>query len=344
MTGKAPYEDAEGGQRSGHESAPIPSLTALRGDVPPELEAIVRRMLAKQREDRFARPRDVAEAIAPFCEQSNLKALIRQVVVPTGDTVRLSVTETIAGRQRLERLRNIGKQRIRLILIGVALALALAGSVVFSLLSGNRNTSVWRDVSLAEPHSFVSRDVEALVTSRKLADRPVLEATTRSPLFLPMGSATAPPFSLRTSIGADFTGETGIYFGHLHLLSERSIPHQYRVVTVVRDASQAPGEVWIRHANFIESNSITVHQEHEQGQWTVRMDGTRKFQTLEVDVFADRLQIKWNDAIITNGPVDVVPTKMPPWPVGGAFGLFVNRGTVVFEEFKMNTSESEKRQ
>jgi serine/threonine-protein kinase len=44
-----------------------PPVSGLRNDVPAELDVIVSRMMARDREQRFQTPAEVAEALAPFC-------------------------------------------------------------------------------------------------------------------------------------------------------------------------------------------------------------------------------------------------------------------------------------
>jgi serine/threonine protein kinase len=58
-----------------HMTAPIPSLRSLRADVPPEIEAAISKLLAKQPSDRYSTAEDLAAALAPFCESANLKSL-----------------------------------------------------------------------------------------------------------------------------------------------------------------------------------------------------------------------------------------------------------------------------
>src|SRR5262245_5849958 len=71
LTGTAPYPSptyaTARAKILAHNSAPIPVVTATKPDVPAELSAIITRMLAKDPADRFATPRDVAVALAPFC-------------------------------------------------------------------------------------------------------------------------------------------------------------------------------------------------------------------------------------------------------------------------------------
>ena len=52
----------------GHQSKPIPKLTKARPDVPPQLEAVFERMVAKDPKERYQTMAEVAQALAPFDE------------------------------------------------------------------------------------------------------------------------------------------------------------------------------------------------------------------------------------------------------------------------------------
>ena len=58
-----------------HASATPTPLRQARPEVPPELDAIVSRMLAKTPAERFATPESLAKALEPFCRGSQLAAL-----------------------------------------------------------------------------------------------------------------------------------------------------------------------------------------------------------------------------------------------------------------------------
>lgn len=74
-----------------HLHEPFPSLTEIRPDASPQLEALLARMTAKDREQRFTTPGEVAAALEPFVQGSELGALIppaAQIGSPSADSVR----------------------------------------------------------------------------------------------------------------------------------------------------------------------------------------------------------------------------------------------------------------
>ena len=57
---------------------PAPPVQERRAEVPAELAAVLHRMLAKLPEERHQTPEEVAEALAPFCNGSDLATLIKR--------------------------------------------------------------------------------------------------------------------------------------------------------------------------------------------------------------------------------------------------------------------------
>lgn len=79
LTGRAPYV---GEQRltayqriRAHIEEPIPSALAIRTNIPPELDALLTKMLAKSRADRIQTPEELEQQLAPFCAGHDLPAL-----------------------------------------------------------------------------------------------------------------------------------------------------------------------------------------------------------------------------------------------------------------------------
>ncbi len=68
LAGRAPFEGSVNAILRAHATLPIPDLSALRNDIPPELMHVIRKMTAKRREDRYGSPREVESAIAEWCD------------------------------------------------------------------------------------------------------------------------------------------------------------------------------------------------------------------------------------------------------------------------------------
>jgi urea transport system substrate-binding protein len=71
LSGQAPYGKSTSviEQVMAHRKAPVPSIHEVRPDVPRELTGPLTRMLAKQPQDRYSTPHEVAEALAPFAPE-----------------------------------------------------------------------------------------------------------------------------------------------------------------------------------------------------------------------------------------------------------------------------------
>jgi len=60
-----------------HAQTPVPPLSNVRSDVPPELMTILDRLLAKEPSERYATPAEVAAALQPFASDAALPALLK---------------------------------------------------------------------------------------------------------------------------------------------------------------------------------------------------------------------------------------------------------------------------
>ncbi|NUQ65738.1 MAG: protein kinase [Pirellulales bacterium] len=79
LAGRAPFTGPEYKNEVSKMMAHVhqlpPPLSLVRTDLPPKLAAVIERMMAKDRRDRFASPAEVAEALAPFTADCNLRSL-----------------------------------------------------------------------------------------------------------------------------------------------------------------------------------------------------------------------------------------------------------------------------
>jgi len=78
IAGKAPYWQRKTVTEimQAHLHEPFPSLTEARPEAPANLEAVLARMTAKDREERFSTPSEVVEALKPFALGVDLKPLV----------------------------------------------------------------------------------------------------------------------------------------------------------------------------------------------------------------------------------------------------------------------------
>ena len=84
LSGRAPFSGPEYrgtlDKLNAHVRQPVPPIRQLVSAVPDGLAAILDRLLAKSPDDRFATPAEVAAALAPFCKDADLPALIQRAV------------------------------------------------------------------------------------------------------------------------------------------------------------------------------------------------------------------------------------------------------------------------
>lgn len=59
-----------------HQSHPIPDIRQFRNDIPPALAELLRKLMAKDPADRFAEPRELAEALVPLSQASDVPSLV----------------------------------------------------------------------------------------------------------------------------------------------------------------------------------------------------------------------------------------------------------------------------
>jgi hypothetical protein len=106
-----------------HLHEPFPCLTAARPDAPPELEAVLARMIAKDPDARFSTPQEVAEALEPFARGVDLKRL-----APAQATAGRALP-TPGGRRPITPAEQKAKMPWRAVAAMLALLLAMAGAV-----------------------------------------------------------------------------------------------------------------------------------------------------------------------------------------------------------------------
>jgi len=150
LTGRAPYATPENEtsqqQILAHREDPIPYASDLRPDLPAKVDELLALLLAKKPQDRPQHPLELVTALAPFCQGSNLAALVRNAIdhpllLPGNEqepgTISLqegisSVTETEVAIAKSFTARSTKISRRAWIAGGVAASLGVSGAFLWS--------------------------------------------------------------------------------------------------------------------------------------------------------------------------------------------------------------------
>ncbi len=161
LTGKVPVE--VGGQAA-HTPESVSFLPDRRLTVPAELAAVLRRLTAANKADRYATPAEAAEALLPFCAGADLQAVFARVVA--ADSVRQVTPRPLQGNDKItkpkpfssfpkaETTSSLSARRTRAekrkrIFLGAALAVLVA-AVAGMLLLGIYLGWIHRDAGLTD--------------------------------------------------------------------------------------------------------------------------------------------------------------------------------------------------
>lgn len=168
-----------------HSQAPLPPIRELRPDLPEEIAAVLNRMLAKNRDERFARPSDVAAALAPYTQDCNLAEFVRTTRRTT--TSKLDLSRVSSARDSSQKPAPVEppptRPNRRGVLVGAALlAVGLLGAALAVALGsrGNGPQPEPLPVSAAARPSGPPIKVGVLHSrtgTMAISERPVIDAT-----------------------------------------------------------------------------------------------------------------------------------------------------------------------
>lgn len=139
LTGGAPFSDTKFStimkKMWAHGYAPIPPIRELRPEVPEPLATVIEFMLAKDRENRFATPAEVADSLAPFAATAERSALSLGLL-DTATGSQSSAATVTANKMRTSTRINISPpnpsigssdlwhRRLAIVAVGLGIALA----------------------------------------------------------------------------------------------------------------------------------------------------------------------------------------------------------------------------
>lgn len=122
-----------------HSQAPLPPIRELRPDLPEGIATILTKMLAKNRDERYARPAEVAAALAPYTEGCNLSEFVRSARRTTTSTLDLSRISSVRESRGTPAPGQKPPSRRPLVIGAAVLGAGLLAGVLAIALSGPRS-------------------------------------------------------------------------------------------------------------------------------------------------------------------------------------------------------------
>ena len=167
LTGRAPFTGDSGEQLIAHQKTPPPSVRQIVSTVPPSIDALIRRMLAKSPDERPQTMTDVVDALADLADEPD--TVVRAPIEATPvDAPRVSAEITTVAESAPTT--TFARRRIFLaVAVGV---IALSSSIAFLVMRGDRVAA--RSTAKVVADASIEVDAAAVVTAPDAP--PVIEA------------------------------------------------------------------------------------------------------------------------------------------------------------------------
>ncbi len=140
ITGRAPFQGTSAQVLVGHQLSPVPSLSKLRAAVPPGINAIVTKLLAKKPDDRFQSAEELIDALLPWMPAPNdgltpHSGTMTRPMQPTETQRSVTTRRVSSGTREEQTVKNTRKPKVvksesMSVRTKLALGLALASIVV----------------------------------------------------------------------------------------------------------------------------------------------------------------------------------------------------------------------
>ncbi len=287
LVGHAPYSDRDAkSKKKAHLAAPLPSVCGESPTIPAELDALVRRMLAKKPGDRFRRIAEVAIALEPFAAEADLRELARKAHGEHSDT------QPMAGdRTRLTQIVHSLKWQVSrrmprpiFLLLLLLLPVVLAASAWWSLrgpegpkvlIAGDAGNFFWNyDPSKTLLH-IESPHTSLISVGSTTRDRGVLETR----IIPVMGQPAA-----------------GVFYQYREHWAHGTWIQRVEMLGIRPQASGTGHEIYQGTGTKTDLNNgylTWTFEEHAQGEF--KMDEKRKRVDLKLNFVEGKLQSVWCD-------------------------------------------------
>jgi formylglycine-generating enzyme required for sulfatase activity/tRNA A-37 threonylcarbamoyl transferase component Bud32 len=189
LTGQPPFAEGTAFEKLfKHLEHPPTPIQTLRPDVPPEVAAVVHKLLAKKPEDRYQQPAQVAEVLAPFCQAPGTAPTL-----PGLEAEDVTEIMTLPAKQQ-------SRHRVAL-WVGAALGGVGVACLIWLIWPNgparNRNPSVSNSIGMELawiPAGRFTMGSPPTETGRQRADGPPHEVTISKPFYLAVHETTVGNF------------------------------------------------------------------------------------------------------------------------------------------------------
>jgi serine/threonine protein kinase len=344
LGGRPPFDGFDQ-KRTAHQSARVPPLASFRSDLPGELSAILERLLAKDPDDRYATPAEVAWALEPLCRRADLPALVRRAVATErggisaagpaspGYTPVPREPSTVDVHGRRKKARFVRRTAVAVVAVAALLSLGLFW------LQGRSDPEPQRPVFKAgERYELLNWPptqfwwYSPTRESRYSWDRQTkrLHVYTHSLALLSLGTNRHPRFSLHLGLRQPaWTGDIGVFFGGTRDPQTGHLSCQY-IELYRRNSRPVEYRLERRHVR-IEPLPLgePAFTDGGLGGCKLAEEPAPREYTLQIQVAPGRLaDVRWDGAPCPGLIDQNLQVAAPPQDFQGEFGLLCRRGSV----------------
>lgn len=354
---------------NGHINEPPPRVVTLRADVPPQLDAIVHKLLAKVPSERLMSAQDVAEALVPFSVQARLPALAEPE--PRSPAFEVTTRNFFGASTKNPTAPAVEKKKIGLgVWIGLCNLIVLLGLGIvwyFTHRPGQpkdvpsptpKSTNpvdaqspqiedvLSRDLEVFRWYSFLNHEPRKViwpldgVSSLNFdRERSRLNVSSSGICVLSLGRADLTEYKLRMDFHQNrWRGDMGVMLG---LRNDPNLPGGFMGQALLFLTAEFPGQgqqLTLRRAKL---NFIPMVEGGFRVNRTVTNDTrvsmpTGIMETIDLIVETSRLtSIRWKGTEISNLCTDEVNRQYEPQDYVGEFGIFFSESDLTVSSVQL---------
>jgi serine/threonine protein kinase len=332
LCGAPPFHRVAGTDRQdrlrAHSELPVPAIQQRRPDLPAAIVAIVDKLLAKDRLNRYASAQELADLLAAHTAEADLSLLAATLMEPSavatgiptkprGSRARRRVVAATCSLAILATAATLGLNRGRQADIPANGAVDLATTAAAG--AGSPRALVWPAHSPASIWKFDSD-----------ANRLWLSCSGSG--LLSYGKCTHRNFTIRATVHQITWGDAGIFWGYAPATFRGKPCIQFQSV----DWTPEKQNFTIRH-KLLHTLADGQCNQRVLSQQSIPADPHSH--RIEAVVKGGELaEIRWDDAVFTNFPKpDLFPGTV--LESSGQYGVYCDHGSCTYDNFTLSTQE-----